>query len=53
MCVCVCVCVYVCVYIRLHVSVCLYVAVLLSENSLDSPSSHPSQQEGDCNGTDM
>ena len=48
----VCACMYMYVYkCMLCVSVCLYVH--MSEESLDSPSSHPSLQGGDCNGADM
>ena len=50
MCVHACTCTYV-YKCMLRVSVCLYVH--MSEESLDSPSSHPSLQGGDCNGTDM
>ena len=55
-CVCVCVCVSVCVCVCVHTFACVCMsvcAVILSENSLDSPSSHPSFQGGDCSGTDM
>ena len=49
-CVCVCVCarVCVCVCVCVYASVCMVCVVLLSEKSLDSPSSHPSLQGGDC-----
>ena len=52
MCVCVCACMRVC----MHASACDYVAQVCSstvQKSLDTPSSHPSFQGGDCNGTDM
>ena len=45
---CVSVCLYICTFVYMYVCV-----VLLSEKSLDSPSSHPLLQGGDCNGADM
>ena len=54
--VCVCVCMCACMRVCMHAFACDYVAQVCSatvQKSLDTPSSHPSFQEGDCNGTDM
>ena len=52
--VCVCACVRACMYacVRLHVNVAQVCSATV-QKSLDTPSSRPSFQGGDCNGTDM
>ena len=54
--VCVCVCACACACACMRVFACDYVAQVCSatvQKSLDTPSSHPSFQGGDCNDTDM